>query len=263
MLRDAMLKHDNQQGIHRLLIIYLCLIENLRCSQLATPLYLYRWTEGRIMLLERLLESDVLHYCKELSLDMYNFYHTPHMVQSWTSDMEPEFELERLRLASREESLVEDLLFRGSHLVVLKLHTVCTDQMLRIVSQTCLCLAGLDVSFARNVTDLGIEMLCSMETSLKKTIQQIQLEGTSTTSKGILLLLENSGNLVSIESSMMEEFLYDMQTFFSQSSTLDAPIAKGRGIGYKLKHLSLCIRKHSDDKPSIPQLVSVIFPNLE
>ena len=66
----------------------------------------------------------------------------------------------RVRLGSREEALVSDLLSRGSHLVVLKLHTVCTDQMLKTVSQTCLCLAGLDVSFARNVTDSGIEMLC-------------------------------------------------------------------------------------------------------
>ena len=126
-------------------------------------------------MLERLLESDVLLHCKDLSLDMYNFYHSQDVLQSWTYEAEPEFQLERLlscfwdtitidfyrvRLGSREEGLVEDLLSRLSHLVVLKLHTICTDQMLEIVSQTCLCLAGLDVSFARNVTDTGVEMLC-------------------------------------------------------------------------------------------------------
>ena len=66
----------------------------------------------------------------------------------------------RVRLGIREEALVEDLLSRVSHLVMLKLHTVCTDQMLEIVSHSCHKLAGLDVSFARNVTDLGVEMLC-------------------------------------------------------------------------------------------------------
>ena len=64
-----------------------------------------------LRLLERLLESNVLHYCKDLSLDMYNFYHRqatelcttqdniilprPDVVQTWTFDVEPEFELER------------------------------------------------------------------------------------------------------------------------------------------------------------------------
>ena len=66
----------------------------------------------------------------------------------------------RVRLVNREEGLVEDLLSQVSCLVVLKLHTVCTDQMLAIISRTCPRLAVLDVSFSRNVSDSGIEILC-------------------------------------------------------------------------------------------------------
>ena len=69
----------------------------------------------------------------------------------------------RVRLESREEVLVEDLLSRMSHLVVLKLHTVCTDQMLKIVGQVCLCLSVLDLSFAVNVTDTGVDTLCRFD----------------------------------------------------------------------------------------------------
>merc|ERR1719477_367839 len=108
MIQDALLRYDSQQGIQRLLIIYLCLIENIRTPRLATPIYLYRWTEGRTMLLERMLEGDVLLHCKELSLDMYNFYTRQDMPQAWSFDGEPEFQLDRVRLESREESLVQD-----------------------------------------------------------------------------------------------------------------------------------------------------------
>lgn len=263
MLHDALLRYDNQQGIQRLLIIYLCLIENIRSPRLATPLYLYKWEEGRTMLLERMLESDVLLHCKDLSLDMYNFYHRQDVLQSWTYEAEPEFQLERVRLGSREEGLVEDLLSRLSHLVVLKLHTVCTDQMLEIVSQTCLCLAGLDVSFARNVTDTGVEMLCRSSTILPRTLKRIQLDGTSITNIGVLLLLENLTNLVSIESSLMEKFLTSMQELYSHSSIFDATRARDKKNSYKLKSLSLCIRKYSDVRPSISELVSALFPYLE
>jgi len=263
MLRDAILRYDNQQGIQRLLILYLCLIDNLKSPSLTTPMHLYKWTEGRAMLLERMLEGNSLHYCKELSLDMYNFYHRSDLVQSWTYEMEPEFELERVRLGSREEGLVEDLLSRLSHLVVLKLHTVCTDQMMEIVSRTCLCLAGLDVSFSRNVTDTGIEMLCRYGESLPRTLQRIQLDGTSITSKGVLLLLENFHKLDKIDSPLMEKFLSSMQEFYGHSSILDAAMAKEKRNSYKLKSLSLCIRKYSDARPSITEMVSALFPYLE
>ena len=54
-----------------------------------------------------------------------------------------------------------------------------------------------------------------------------------------------------------------MQAFFSQSSTFSDSIDKDITNSYKLKHLSLCIRKHSVDGPSLAQIVSLIFPNLE
>jgi len=258
LMCNALLKYDNHQGIPRLLIIYLSLLEDLRCSKLVTPLYLYRWTAGRLILLGRLFESDVLVNCKDLSLDMYNFYHRQDVPQSWTYDAEPEFQLERVRLESREESLVEDLLSRLSHLVVLKLHTVCTDQMLEIISNTCQCLAGLDVSFSKNVSDSGIAMLCRDQSSSRKSVKELELEGTSITSKSILMLLESCNKLVNIESATMEDFLYDMQSVFSETSSFGDTTH-----GYMLKKLNLCIRKHSVNKPSLIHIVSVIFPNLE
>ena len=68
MLSDAMERYDNQQGtsssigekpciclflllgIQQLLIIFLCLIENIRSATISTPLYLYQWKQGRIQL---------------------------------------------------------------------------------------------------------------------------------------------------------------------------------------------------------------------
>jgi len=263
MIQDALLRYDSQQGIQRLLIIYLCLIENIRTTRLATPIYLYRWTEGRTMLLERMLEGDVLLHCKELSLDMYNFYTRQDMLQAWSFDGEPEFQLDRVRLESREESLVEDLLSRMPHLVVLKLHTVCTDQMLEMLSRTCVCLAGLDVSFSKNVTDSGVEIFCRSSKTLQKSMKQIQLDGTSITSTGVLLLLESLTNLVSIESSLMEKFLTSMQELYSHSTLFDATVARNKKNSYRLKSLSLCIRKYSDMRPSITELVAALFPYLE
>jgi len=263
MIQDALLRYDSQQGIQRLLIIYLCLIENIRTPRLATPIYLYRWTEGRTMLLERMLEGDVLLHCKELSLDMYNFYTRQDMPQAWSFDGEPEFQLDRVRLESREESLVEDLLSRMPHLVVLKLHTVCTDQMLDMLSRTCVCLAGLDVSFSKNVSDSGVEIFCRSSKTLQKTMKQIQLDGTSITSTGVLLLLESLTNLVSIESSLMEKFLTSMQELYSHSTLFDATVARNKKNSYRLKSLSLCIRKYSDMRPSITELVAALFPYLE
>ena len=72
----------------------------------------------------------------------------------------------RVRLEKREEMLVQEVLSRLPHLVMLKLRTICTDSMLLIIGETCLCLAQLDLSFARNVTDQGIEHLCRLETAV-------------------------------------------------------------------------------------------------
>ena len=50
MLEDAMAKYDSQLGIQKLLIIFLCLVENIgRVDKLRTPLYLYHWYQGRIL----------------------------------------------------------------------------------------------------------------------------------------------------------------------------------------------------------------------
>ena len=96
MLEDAMSRYDNQLGIQKLLIIFLCLVENIgRCDRLRTPLYLYHWYDGRILILERLLESDVLESLRWLSLDMYNFYHRQGLGMSWARNIDPHTELER------------------------------------------------------------------------------------------------------------------------------------------------------------------------
>ena len=72
MIIKIMVRYDSQQGVSRLLIIYLCLLTHTRSSflspffnladlliiiikkimtraaQLSTPMYLHRWTAGRI-----------------------------------------------------------------------------------------------------------------------------------------------------------------------------------------------------------------------
>ena len=126
----------------------------------------------------------------------------------------------RIRLERREESLLEDVLSRSSRLVSLKLHTVCNDSMLKMISQTCHRLSSLDISFSKHVTDRGIEDICAGQTPLQKTLREIHLDGTSISSKAVLCLLENFPALFTLDSSLMEKFLLSMQEFFKESSIL-------------------------------------------
>ena len=126
----------------------------------------------------------------------------------------------RIRLERREESLLEDVLSRATRLVTLKLHTVCNDSMLAIISQTCHRLTSLDVSFSKHVTDRGVEDICQGQTPLQRNLREIHLDGTSISSKAVLCLLENFPALFTLDSSLMEKFLLSMQEFFKESSIL-------------------------------------------
>ena len=126
----------------------------------------------------------------------------------------------RIRLEKREEGLLEDVLGRLSNILTLKLHTVCNDSMLAIISTNCPHLASLDISFSKHVTDRGIEEICAQTTPLKRNLREIHLDGTSISSKAVLCLLENFPHLVMVDSSVMEKFLLSMQEFFRESSIL-------------------------------------------
>ena len=65
-----------------------------------------------LRVLEKLLESGTLETVKDLALDMYNFYHRQGLGLSWARNIDPEMELERIRLERREAVLVEDCLSR-------------------------------------------------------------------------------------------------------------------------------------------------------
>ena len=52
----------------------------------------------------------VVSKLKDLALDMYNFYHRQGLGLSWARNIDPEMELERIRLETREAVLVEDCL---------------------------------------------------------------------------------------------------------------------------------------------------------
>ena len=58
------------------------------------------------------MESGTLETVKDLALDMYNFYHRQGLGLSWARNIDPEMELERIRLERREALLVEDCLSR-------------------------------------------------------------------------------------------------------------------------------------------------------
>ena len=109
---------------------------------------------------------------------------------------------------------------RSRRLVSLKLHTVCNDSMLKIISLTCHRLASLDISFSKHVTDRGIEEICDGHTPLQRNLREIHLDGTSISSKAVLCLLENFPALFTLDSSLMEKFLLSMQEFFKESSIL-------------------------------------------
>ena len=170
----------------------------------------------------------------------------------------------RIRLERREAILLEDVLSRLKNVVILKLHTVCTNSMLNIISRVCNNLLSIDISFSKHVTDEGMENICDEQSCLPATLKQIMLDGTSVTSKSVLCLLENFPHLVNIDSSLMEKFLLSMQSFFHASSILETFNANESSTGcYKLKTLKLCIRKFSEHTPSIAQLIPVLFPHLE
>ena len=126
----------------------------------------------------------------------------------------------RIRLERREEGLLENVLARLCNVLTLKLHTVCNDSMLAIISTNCPHLASLDISFSKHVTDRGIEEICTRTTPLKRNLREIHLDGTSISSKAVLCLLENFPHLVMVDSSVMEKFLLSMQEFFRESSIL-------------------------------------------
>ena len=113
-------------------------------------------------------------------------------------------------------------------MVILKLHTVATDNMLDILSRVAVSLVSLDISFSKHVTDTGVEAICAPGSCLTPKLRQILLDGTSVTSKSVLCILENFPNLVNIDSSLMEKFLLSMQTFFQESTST------GRIAYYKL-----------------------------
>ena len=104
-------------------------------------------------------------------------------------------------------------------MVILKLHTVATDNMLVILSRVATGLVSLDISFSKHVTDAGVKAICSPGSCLTLKLRQILLDGTSVTSKSVLCILENFPNLVNIDSSLMEKFLLSMQTFFQESTS--------------------------------------------
>merc|ERR1719341_816977 len=261
MLKDALAKYDSQQGVSRLLIIYLCLLTHTRAAQLSTPIYLHRWTAGRIQLLETLLETTCLDHCRELSLDMYNFYDGGEGVKEEGQD-EIEVVVGRPRLCKQEESLLQDIVSRSGHLRLLRLHTVTTDSLLKLISLSCPHLALLDISFSRAVTDVGIEKVCDGSNALPKGLRSLQLEGTGITSTSILLLLEYLPRLEELESSLMEEFLYSMHQFLS--SSLEKACSPSSSSSYRLRSLSLCLRRPCpSSSPSLPSLLPLLFPRLE
>ena len=154
--------------------------------------------------------------------------------------------------------MLEDALSRLANVVILKLHTVCTDNMLKIISHSCSHLISIDISFSKHVTDAGVELMCEDSSLLPPQLQQILVDGTSVTNKSVLCLLEHFPNLINIDSSLMEKFLLNMQNLFQNSDHNQ----DNRG-SYKLKTLKLCIRKYSEDSPSIAQLIPILFPHLE
>ena len=172
--------------------------------------------------------------------------------------------MSRIRLERREAILLEDVLSRLKNVVILKLHTVCTNSMLNIISRVCNNLISIDISFSKHVTDDGVENICDVQSCLPATLKQIMLDGTSVTSKSVLCLLENFPHLVNIDSSLMEKFLLSMQTFFQGSSFIETFNTNEASTGcYQLKTLKLCIRKFSEHNPSIAQLIPILFPHLE
>lgn len=280
LLRAARAKHDNHKGIDRLLLVYLCALESTRHGGLSTPVYLYSSPVGRRRLLEALQDSSLVETYTQVDLDMYNFYHRKDLTHCWF-EQDPEIEIERTKLEADEAFLVEDLLTRCLNVVILSLHTVCDDPMLQILAHTCTHLAHLDVSFSRNVSDLGVGHLCSRTSATWRSLRVLELEGTSFTLQGLDRLLDDLPGLIGVETSVMEDYLHALQAdlaleeFSSTAATgsglrlaaaLKSPVVGGRAspppLG--LQRLSLSIDRYSGGggRPSLLALVGQLFGRL-
>lgn len=252
---------DNHHDVEKLLFILLCTLENSKTRTLRTPVYLYSRKDARKRLLEMVLESNLVELFTEAQFNMYNFYYRPDMSQSWTDDGEVEFEMLRLSLYSDESLLVADVLERSINLSSLCLHTVCTNQFINIISKRCVNLNKLDISFSKNVNDDGMATLAT-SVPLQSSLRMLQVENTLVTQAGIFMVLEHLRNLVFLDSSAMEDYLYCMQNFFSKSSVLDAALVSNSGGHFGIKKLFLSLNKYHADKLSIFYVITLLFPNL-
>merc|ERR1719244_1385059 len=105
--------------------------------------------------------------------------------------------------------------------------------------------------------------MCRNNFHLSSSLSKLQIEGTMVTYKGILVILEHFHNLVELESSQVEEYLYKMQQFFARSTLFDAALAKDSSSSYQLQHLSICMKRSIGVEPSVTELLTLLFPKLK
>ena len=110
-------------------------------------------------------------------------------------------------LSSLEQDLLCQVLSCFANLTTLILPTIANTELLEVVSMNMKKLKTLDISCSTNVTNFGLMSLIGATSKCKSTLEQLYLDGTSSTSDGIIVLLMNLPNLEVLESSLLERAL--------------------------------------------------------
>ena len=223
---------DQLYTIRTLLTIWWSCIDNGDAKEVSTPRYLYNDEEGRKWILKKLGTLNNNEKVTKLSFLMYSFY--SHLSVK-IGHKQAEFLLEgskinicgiillilcilddqlqdpRLMLSGLEQDLLGQVLSNFSNVSTLILPTIANSQLLEIASMTMWNLKILDISCSTNVTDFGLMSLVGSSSRCKQSLEQLFLDGTSSTTDGMFVLLANLPKLQVLESSLLERALDQVQ----------------------------------------------------
>ena len=110
-------------------------------------------------------------------------------------------------LSSLEQDMLCQVLSNFHSLSSLTLPTIANSELLEVVAMTMTSLKTLDISCSTNVTDFGLMSLVGSTSKCITSLEQLFLEGTSSTTDGIFVLLANLPMLEVLESSLLERAL--------------------------------------------------------
>lgn len=203
---------DHTYTIRTLLTIWCACIENAHHKEITTPRYLYNDEEGRKCILRKLGTLAQPEKINKVSLFMYSFYsHLSVKIGSKGAEFlqveDDQLQDPRLMIPNAEQEMLSQVLSHLVNLSSLIMPTIANSQLLEVIAMNMHGLKCLDISCSTNATDYGLMALVGGSSRCKQSLQQLHLEGTSTTTDGIFILLANLPSLELLDSSLLERAL--------------------------------------------------------